>query len=338
MDKLIGTEDQKQLKEFFEKEFKDDIDVHLYIGEKPNELASLTKQLLEELSELDSRIKLNVYNTPESPEPLIPMYPTIWIGKDLGHKILFWGAPYQHEFNSLIETLMLVSQRTTDLPENHKKSISELQKDVKIHIFVTPTCPYCPRSVIIGHKIALESKGKVTSICVEAQENPELSTRFNVSSVPQQVINEDIESISVGISDLNTFIEQILSYGRGEPESIIEARKETPDSELLLLKPEEIMDVLEKHQKVVAIFTGDECQNCEGVKEILKGMLSEVGDSLKIIEVDLGSKREIPGFKPFPMIPTIISFEKSEEKGRWMGSLPPPVLKAKVKKFSEKDK
>ena len=106
----------------------------------------------------------------------------------------------------------------------------------------------------------------------------------------------------------------------------------------MLLKPEEIKDVLEKHQKVVAIFTGDECQNCEGVKEILKGMLSEVGDSLKIIEVDLGSKREIPGFKPFPMIPTIISFEKSEEKGRWMGSLPPQVLKAKVKKFSEKDK
>ena len=78
--------------------------------------------------------------TPFPPPTLIPSVTPMptprfdvdasWITEVL--RLLEDAKPYQHEFNSLIETLMLVSQRTTDLSENHKKSISELQKDVKI--------------------------------------------------------------------------------------------------------------------------------------------------------------------------------------------------------------
>ena len=41
----------------------------------------------------------------------------------------------------------------------------------------------------------------------------ELSVKFNVMSVPQQVINNDVNSITVGVQPEDKFIEDVLKYG-----------------------------------------------------------------------------------------------------------------------------
>ena len=56
-------------------------------------------------------------------------------------------------------------------------------------VFVTPTCPYCPRAVVLAHQMAMESP-YVTAEMVEAMEFQEFSTRFSVGGVPQTTINE----------------------------------------------------------------------------------------------------------------------------------------------------
>lgn len=50
-------------------------------------------------------------------------------------------------------------------------ALSTLTQPVHIQVFVTPTCPYCPRAVVLAHKLAMMSE-LVTADMVEATEVP----------------------------------------------------------------------------------------------------------------------------------------------------------------------
>lgn len=74
------------------------------------------------------------------------------------------------------------------------KTLAELEKltgPVAIQVFVTPTCPHCPRAVVLAHKLAMASD-KVTASMVEATEFPQLANRYQVYGVPRTVINDVI--------------------------------------------------------------------------------------------------------------------------------------------------
>jgi len=55
--------------------------------------------------------------------------------------------------------------------------------------------------------------GLVRSICVEATQNPELSERFGVSSVPHNLLNEDVATSSVGAQPENRGVRQVAMAG-----------------------------------------------------------------------------------------------------------------------------
>jgi len=62
-----------------------------------------------------------------------------------------------------------------------------------MQVFVTPTCPYCPQSVILAHELAVVSE-LITADMVEAMEYQELSIKYEVRGVPKTVINETIHA------------------------------------------------------------------------------------------------------------------------------------------------
>jgi len=107
----------------------------------------------------------------------------------LDYGIRYAGIPSGHEFSSLINTLLLVSARDSGLSQDTRQALSELSQPVNLMVFVTPTCPYCPRAVVLAHQMAMESP-MVEAEMVEATEFSELSMRFGVSGVPQTTINE----------------------------------------------------------------------------------------------------------------------------------------------------
>jgi len=72
-------------------------------------------------------------------------------------------------------------------------------------VFVTPTCPYCPRAVVLAHQMAMESP-HITAEMVEAMEFNELSNRFSVGGVPQTTINEGAGTVIGAVPE-----EQLLS-------------------------------------------------------------------------------------------------------------------------------
>jgi protein-disulfide isomerase len=65
-----------------------------------------------------------------------------------------------------------------------------LDKPLHLQVFVTPTCPYCPRAVLLAHQMAMENPVMIRAEGVEATEFPDLANRFHVRGVPQTVIND----------------------------------------------------------------------------------------------------------------------------------------------------
>jgi glutaredoxin len=61
-----------------------------------------------------------------------------------------------------------------------------------LQVFITLTCPYCPAAVEMAHRLSEESD-LVTSDMVESAEFPHLTQKYNVSSVPKVIINEEIQ-------------------------------------------------------------------------------------------------------------------------------------------------
>ena len=70
--------------------------------------------------------------------------------------------------------------------------MSQLEEDVHIQVFITLSCPYCPKAVEMAHKLAMESD-RVTADMVEAAEFPDLTQKYGVMAVPKMVVNEDTQ-------------------------------------------------------------------------------------------------------------------------------------------------
>ena len=112
----------------------------------------------------------------------------------IDHGIRFIGIPGGHEFTSLINGILMVSRRDSGLNEITRNNLSKLDQSLLLQVFVTPTCSYCPQSVILAHQMAYENP-LINAEMIEATEFPDLSEKFGVSSVPHTVINGGIGSI-----------------------------------------------------------------------------------------------------------------------------------------------
>lgn len=156
-----------------------------------------TQQLLEEVSELSPLLSIKKYDV-ETDAAITRQYKIdgtpefVLVGRD-GEKVIDYGIRYKgipagHEFSSLINDLVLVSRQDSNLSPETRKFLKDLTQSVHLQVFVTPSCPYCPRAVILAHQFAMESL-LVEAEMVEAMEFPELSERFGVSGVPHTTIN-----------------------------------------------------------------------------------------------------------------------------------------------------
>lgn len=155
-----------------------------------------TRQLIEEVAELSDQVVVEVKDFVADAEEAksynidkIPAIAVLGEG-DEDYGIRFYGIPAGYEFSSLLESIKMVGTGESILSENTLEFLSGLEDPLDLQVFVTPTCPHCPRAVVLSHYLAMASD-KVTAAMVEATEFPHLSTRFSVMGVPRTVINSD---------------------------------------------------------------------------------------------------------------------------------------------------
>lgn len=163
------------------------------------ETCSEARRLAEEVSALSEEISLEVLDLVGDAERAkahgvdkIPALAILRGGaepKDFG--IRFFGIPSGYEFASLIEAIRIVSRGSVELEAKTRDELAHLTAPVHIQVFVTPTCPYCPRAVLDAYRLAVASEW-ITADAVEANEFPHLANRYRVYGVPRTVIDDAI--------------------------------------------------------------------------------------------------------------------------------------------------
>ncbi len=170
-----------------------------------------TRQLLEEVAGLDSRIQLEIHDFTAEKELAdrlrVDKIPAILIHGENEYGIRFFGIPSGYEYGSLLEAIVQVSQGKSNLQPRTREALKKITRPVYLQVFVTPTCPYCPMAVELAHAMALESSW-VTADMVEATEFPHLAQKYAVFGVPKTVINETI-TVEGAVPE-NVFLENVL--------------------------------------------------------------------------------------------------------------------------------
>ena len=218
MTSLLNDEIKTQVSEVFS-QMQESVQVIFFGKDEDCDYCDDTQLLLEEVSGLSDKIDLNIYNL-EKDKDIAQQYKMdrapgfVIAGKD-GDQLLDYGIRYAgihsgHEFSSLINSVLLVSGRDSKLGEDVRELLKKLDQPVNMFVFVTPTCPYCPQAVILAHQMALESP-MIEAEMIEATEFPDLSSRFNVSGVPQTTINDGAGTVVGAVPEGNLLAEILRS-------------------------------------------------------------------------------------------------------------------------------
>ncbi len=129
-------------------------------------------------------------------------------------RVVFQGLPSGFEFATLIDALERVGGVGPEFSAAAQGRIDQLDSDLEVTVFVTPSCPYCPSAASLANRLALSSK-RVRARTVEANEFPELSERHGVRGVPHTVVNGS--SAFVGALPEENFVERVLALAASAP-------------------------------------------------------------------------------------------------------------------------
>ncbi len=192
---ILKDRDREFIKSKFEKELQNEVRLVFFSQEFECEYCAETAELLKELSSLNTKLSLVVYDFERDKDAAekwgVDKIPAILLFGKKEYGIRFYGIPSGYEFTTLLDDIVDVSRGVSRLAPSTKEALSKIRKPVHIQVFVTPTCPYCPKAVRIAHQMAIESE-YITADMVEAIEFPHLSNKYGVMAVPKVIINDKI--------------------------------------------------------------------------------------------------------------------------------------------------
>jgi len=192
---FLQDKDQQALSAFLRENLVQTVSLKFFTQELECATCRDTRALLQEVVQLSPLLRLQVFNflldTDKVREYRIDKIPAVVVEGESDYGIRFYGIPAGYEFSGLIETLVWVSRRSTDLQEETRAFLRTVSSEVTIQTFVTVTCPYCPQMVVLANKMAMESP-LIRSSMVEIMEFPHLVERYRVNAVPKVVINDTV--------------------------------------------------------------------------------------------------------------------------------------------------
>lgn len=223
MEQLLTEDIQNQVREVFA-QLKEPVEILFFGRQEDCDFCGPARQLVEEVVGLSDLLHFSAYdldtNSQEAQTYQVDKAPGLVIAGRNGDRIIDFGVRYAgipsgHEFTSLVHDLVLVSARDSGLREQTRELLKNVNKPITLQVFVTPTCPYCPRAVVLAHQMALESPF-IQAEMVEAMEFPELSQEYGVSGVPQTTINSGAGTV-VGAVPEDYLLAEILRVVNGKP-------------------------------------------------------------------------------------------------------------------------
>jgi len=185
---------RKEIKPLLE-DLREDVNLVYFTQKSECRFCAETRELLTEVSSLSPKINLEILDFEADAERAkalgVDKIPATVVMSRHNLNIRFFGIPSGYEFGSLMEAIRMVSTSESGLDPETRDFLDNLQTDVHLQVFVTPTCPYCPGAVTLAHRMALYSP-RVTADMIEATEFPHLAQKFSVMGVPRTVINDTV--------------------------------------------------------------------------------------------------------------------------------------------------
>jgi alkyl hydroperoxide reductase subunit AhpF len=147
-EKLLNDNITKQVKEAFDKQMQQPVQVLFFGKQTECDYCADTRQLVGEVVELSDKIEIRDYDLEQDAEFArrynVDKAPGLVIaakdnGQIVDYGIRFAGVPSGYEFSTLIQSLVLVSGRQSGLKEKTRKFLNTLKEPVHLLVFTTPT-------------------------------------------------------------------------------------------------------------------------------------------------------------------------------------------------------
>ena len=148
---FLSAENQTEIKQIFEQlsgevrlQFFTQHESPLIIPGNDCPTCKDTRSLLEEVVALSDKLHLEVHEVTSdgdiAREHKIDRIPALVMTADnVKGKVRYFGLPSGYEFSVLIGSLLDISGSQVDLAEETTEVLNELDKDLHIQVFVTPT-------------------------------------------------------------------------------------------------------------------------------------------------------------------------------------------------------
>lgn len=154
-------------------------------GSRDIDFGEETERVVVGLAALSDRVTVRVEHEP----PGFDRYPAIAVlpeGEDVG--LRYYGLPWGYELATLVGGVLEAGRAISSLAPESLRRLAELDRELEVDVFVTPTCPHCPPAVLHAYRAALASP-RIRASAIEATEFPSLADSMDVWSVPRIVVN-----------------------------------------------------------------------------------------------------------------------------------------------------
>lgn len=193
---ILSERDRKAVRSRLAGNLENPVYMRVFTQEFECQYCADLRTLCQELAELgDGKLKLEVFDFERDGQVAakwgVDKIPALLLHGAREYGVRYFGLPAGYEFAALLDDLIDISRGTSRLSPSVRTKVREITRPVHIQVFVTPTCPYCPRAVRTAHQMAIENS-MITADMIEAIEFPHLANKYDVMAVPKIVINDKV--------------------------------------------------------------------------------------------------------------------------------------------------
>lgn len=200
---------REQIIEMFES-LENEVTIHLFTIDDSCLYCNDTRDMIGLIAELSNKIKVEEHMGPLTidiaKKMCVEHHPAIILHGSKPYNVKFYGIPVGHEFSALIGGIIDVSLGTAPLPPDIIEDIRAIDKPVRIRVFVTPQCPYCPGMTRLAHQAAILNP-LITGEMYEALELQAEAQKYEVFGVPKTIFNETVTV--EGLTPPEMFVEKL---------------------------------------------------------------------------------------------------------------------------------
>jgi thioredoxin 1 len=346
---LIDPKMRTLLERKYQEELKEDVDIKVFTreiimsGEDP-EFNRFSKDLVRELSQINNKIKPEYFNLGDemAKELEASFSPTLFIGKNNGYSLQYWGVPAGQIAGTLIETISLVSQKRSGLNHSAREKIKHVDNKILIETYFSLDSAVSSQAVLLSHRVAIERPDLITSRAIEVEEAIKKAKISKIPDLPFVLINNIPDSLISGMISEEKLIYQLILHGSSDKEAILARMEEEEKKKKLLvdspdypvvLTTSNFDEAIKKYPVIVIDCWAEWCAPCHRVHPIIESLAKKFEGKIAFGKLDIDQNREIAERFSIMSIPTLLVFKNEQNVDSIIGAMPENLLEEKIRVY-----